>query len=262
MQKNISNVKSIGFFMLMPRFSPRDQMCSAQPGHFFWGCLIKWFEHETTAHNDIKLKRLKKIFGIEGIGAWWTLCEIVGLEGTGGYLELAKYPLEDLSVEWGISLDKTESLINAMGDIGLLQKPLLPNAIHIPKLLDRADEYTKKQEREARIHAERTKSRQNRDISRQSPSAQSDVHTLLSFFINKYKEYIGTGYSPNWGRDGKLMKELLLAHSKDDLIQIIEEFFVAAQNPDVWWADKVSIPILKTCAHDVVGRIRKKGIKT
>ena len=39
---------------------------------------MKSFEHSTHARNDIKLRRLKKKYGLEGIGAWWIMVEVIG----------------------------------------------------------------------------------------------------------------------------------------------------------------------------------------
>jgi len=218
---------------------------------------MKYFEHYTTAHNDIKLKRLKKIYGMEGIGIWWSLCEIVGLEGVGGYLEFIKYPKEDFAVEWNIPLERVVKIFEDMADIGLIDKICLPTAIFIQKLIERADEYTKKQERQERIDGERFTPDTLPTNSRYSPKAKNDARIFIYSFINKHKEYIGTGYAPNWGRDAALMKELHTAYG-DDLEAIIDEFLKSAQDSTTWWADKVSIPVLKSCATQVVGRLRKK----
>lgn len=215
---------------------------------------MKSFEHDTDAHAKIKLKRLIQKYSIHGYGAWWIVVEIVGLEGIGGYLEFEKYPLVNMSKEIDMAEEMAKGFINFCGEIKLIDPLCLPKAIHIPSLPERADDYTKRIMRDKKI--EYTKS--VRTKSEDSQSTENRPRHFISIFINKHKEYIGTGYLPSWGRDCKLMKELLIAYGENDLTAIIEEFFKASEDSDTWWADKVSIPVLKSCAYSVVGRLRKK----
>lgn len=41
----------------------------------------EWFRHDTDAHNDIKLKKLARDYGLEGIGAYWIVVEILYANG-------------------------------------------------------------------------------------------------------------------------------------------------------------------------------------
>ncbi len=215
---------------------------------------MKWFKHDSDAREDIKLKRLKKKFGMVGIGTWWCLVETVAKEGIGGYLDFEKYPQTEMAEEWGLIPDILKGIIDFMGDIGLIDKNCLPKAVFIAILPDRADDFTKREERELNIKIQR-KVRSKSEVSTTPTSA---THTLIYYYINRYKEEIGIGYAPNWGRDGKLLKDLLLTYSADEIKEFINEFLESGKDPEVWWADKLSIPIMRSVIDQLIGRLRKK----
>ena len=73
---------------------------------------MKSFEHDTNARNDIKLRRLKKKYGLQGLGAWWIMVEIIGAEGVGGHLEFKKYPIDDFAEEWNMSKEIAKEFIS------------------------------------------------------------------------------------------------------------------------------------------------------
>jgi len=39
--------------------------------------MVEWFRHDTDAHNNIKLRKLTRDFGLAGIGAFWLLVEVL-----------------------------------------------------------------------------------------------------------------------------------------------------------------------------------------
>lgn len=66
---------------------------------------MKWFKHETTARNDVKLRLLKKKYGLAGYGAYFSLLEVIG-----------EYISSDNIDEWGF-VDETHSVETLAEDI-------------------------------------------------------------------------------------------------------------------------------------------------
>ena len=94
----------------------------------------------------------------------------------------------------------------------------------------------------------------NKPAKTKAPS--SPALDMVKLFRTKHKELLDIGYIPNWGRDTQIMKNMLESFSIGELQMIIQEFLKASLEEETWWADKVSIPTLKSCAHHVIGRLR------
>ncbi len=218
---------------------------------------MKWFQHSSDAKDDIKLKRLRKRFGLSGIGAWWCIVEVVAKEGIGGYLEFKKYPKKDLAAELELDAGIFEEMLNFMSELGLVTSECLQSALYIPKLEDKADDWTKREDREDRIKAAKRK----RPTPKSHRDGGGDVHHIIYYYIDKHKESIGMSANINWGRDGKLIKDLLVKYPKDEMKELIDEFFEGGQEEETWWSDKLDIPVLKTVIGQLIGRLRKKGKK-
>ncbi|MDY6957650.1 MAG: DnaD domain protein [Halobacteriota archaeon] len=112
---------------------------------------MKWFEHSCDAHGNPTERKILRIYGMAGLGRYWTLQEIIGKDigqakdGKDGYLK-NDYDWELLTED--LKFDTSEELK------GFLQYLAEINAIDIeawelgkiycPKLLEVCDEYTKK----------------------------------------------------------------------------------------------------------------------
>ena len=206
------------------------------------------------AHNDIKIKRLRKKFGNLGVGVWWLLVEIVGKEGSGGYLEFKRYPKEEMAEYLGVPGDMLNDILKFMAEVELLSSDCLPAAIFIPKLVDLADNWTKDQE------AKERKETIKRLGSKKEVTSKADTpgRTLLLYYIYKYKEEVGVEYSVNWGRGGKIMAEVAKLYGVDTGKELINEFIESANTGNEWWSDKLTVPVFKSQLNTLIGRIRKK----
>lgn len=106
---------------------------------------MKWFRHETDAHQNLKLQSVIEKFGLVGIGYYWCCVELVGKEG-----EKFKIPQKK---DWktyfkkflNIEISKQDEFLEYFAKIDLIDKKSLNKGdLHIPKLEDRQDDYTKK----------------------------------------------------------------------------------------------------------------------
>jgi len=81
---------------------------------------------------------------------------------------------------------------------------------------------------------------------------------ILNFFQEMYLKETEINYPISYGRDKKLIYELLGLYDIPTLKDLITEFFVSARGGSTWWADKLSIPIFKVVIPQIIGRLRKK----
>lgn len=106
---------------------------------------MKWFKHETDAHTNLKLQSVVDKFGLEAYGFYWVCVELVGLQGEKFRLKTEKSWKNYLKKMIGIELERQETFLEFFGEINLIdKKALILGTLYIPKLGERADEYTKR----------------------------------------------------------------------------------------------------------------------
>jgi hypothetical protein len=107
---------------------------------------VRWFQHETDAHEHPKVKQLIKEFGADGYMVCFVTFEIIGKYGD-KYLRLSleKFPKTDLADVLKIKEDKVEMIWQFMAKKSLLSpKHLREGVLYSSKLKERADNYYKK----------------------------------------------------------------------------------------------------------------------
>ena len=115
---------------------------------------MRWFSHDSDAHDDIKLRRLLRQQGPEGYGLFWLMVEILAKEGNGG-VDLKRYPLADLAKDFYTEPEKLQKCIALMAEEGLFDKDKLKlGIVHSPTLERRADTYTKRTKRNKSLELE------------------------------------------------------------------------------------------------------------
>ena len=123
---------------------------------------MKWFKHDVNARNDIKLRLLKKKFGLEGYGVYFSLLEIIGefaekdnVEEWGYVSKL--HTTETLAEEIGTTPEKLEEVFQYCNELELFTQK--NKRLYCEKILTRLDEYaTKIKQQHDRVG---TKSRQS-----------------------------------------------------------------------------------------------------
>ena len=124
---------------------------------------MKWFSHDCDSLSNPKIKVLIYRHGITAYGVYFGLLEIIGKEIDGNQephemgLFPKCFPLELLAAEFRIELDKLIKIIDSIADLGLInnEKWSQDKIIFCPKLIQRADDYTRK--------IIRSKSKQDKD---------------------------------------------------------------------------------------------------
>ena len=81
----------------------------------------------------------------------------------------------------------------------------------------------------------------------------------LQYFSKKHEETTGVPYPITYGKDQKLLYDLMDIYDLKTLTALIDEFFAGAKDPKEWWFDKtLSIGMFKTLIPQIINRIRRK----
>lgn len=104
---------------------------------------MKWFKHDSVAHTDSKLKRLRAKYGMEGYGLYWYCLELIAknVEAHNLTFELEE-DSELIALESGIHYEIVQEMMEYMVKLGLFEN--VEGTIKCLKMLARTDEYTTK----------------------------------------------------------------------------------------------------------------------
>ena len=84
-----------------------------------------------------------------------------------------------------------------------------------------------------------------------------NARDLVAYFGKKFEETIGWEYHANFGKDGRIMKDLATQYKPEGVLDLIEEFFDMAKE-DKWVADKLEIRIFKSFINKLLIRMKKE----
>lgn len=107
---------------------------------------MKWFKHDSDMHTDLKVQNLVDNFGIEGYAIFNLCLELVAKEGVDGRIMASLgWRQAILKVARWSDEGKLDNILKHMGKISLIcPKSLRYGHLYIPKLMERADEYTQR----------------------------------------------------------------------------------------------------------------------
>lgn len=83
---------------------------------------MKWFKHDSDAHTDAKLKRVRHKYGIVGYGLYWYCVELIAgkIDKQNITFELEE-DAELIAVEWNLDQIKVEEIMRFFVDIRLFE---------------------------------------------------------------------------------------------------------------------------------------------
>ena len=84
-----------------------------------------------------------------------------------------------------------------------------------------------------------------------------NARDLVAYFGKKFEETIGWEYHANFGKDGKIMKDLATHYKPEGVLDLIEEFFDMAKENE-WVADKLEIGVFKSVVNKLLIRMKKE----
>ena len=83
---------------------------------------MKWFKHDSDAHTDAKLRKLRIRYGAEGYGIYWYCLELISgnIERDNLTFEL-EHDAEIIAHDFGIHMDSVQEMMKFMCDLGLFE---------------------------------------------------------------------------------------------------------------------------------------------
>lgn len=83
---------------------------------------MKWFKHDSNAHIDAKMKKVRHNYGIEGYGLYWYCLELIsGLVDKDNITFELEEDAETIAKEWNMKPESVQKIIRYMCDIGLFE---------------------------------------------------------------------------------------------------------------------------------------------
>lgn len=100
---------------------------------------MKWFKHDSNAHSDAKLKRVKHRYGMVGYGLYWYCVELIAgrVDKNNIRFELEE-DAEIIALEWNLDQLKIEEMMRYFVEIDLFESN--ENVITCLKLAKRLDD--------------------------------------------------------------------------------------------------------------------------
>ena len=92
---------------------------------------VYYFRHDANAHDDLKLKSLRKNYGWQGYGWYWYLIEMLRNEDE-YCLEYSEFAFDSLALDMGCEPAETKAFINYCVKVKLLEKNA--NYFYCPRL--------------------------------------------------------------------------------------------------------------------------------
>ena len=83
---------------------------------------MKWFKHDSDAHADAKLKRVRIKYGLEGYGLYWYCLELVAKDVSEVKLTFElEHDAELIAHDTGIHYERVQEMMTYMVDLGLFE---------------------------------------------------------------------------------------------------------------------------------------------
>jgi hypothetical protein len=109
---------------------------------------MKWVQHQSTSHNNLKFQTLLAEFGMAGYGKWWVCVELVAAQGQNYRIKSEKNWKDYLKKVFGDNNEQLEKFLEVCGSSNLIEKASLKKGdLHIPKMSEYCDDYSKKKVR-------------------------------------------------------------------------------------------------------------------
>ena len=104
---------------------------------------MKWFKHDSSAHMDARIKKVKHKYGIVGYGLYWYCIELIAfrVEKNNISFELEE-DAETIALEWNIDQLKVQEIMLYLVELGLFEQD--SGLITCMKLAKRLDDTNSK----------------------------------------------------------------------------------------------------------------------
>jgi len=83
---------------------------------------MKWFKHDSDAHSDAKLKRVRIKYGLEGYGLYWYCLELIAKDVSETKLTFElEHDSEIIAHDTGIHYERVQEMMTYMVDLNLFE---------------------------------------------------------------------------------------------------------------------------------------------
>lgn len=121
---------------------------------------MKWFKHDSAAHIDARIKKVKHKYGIVGYGLYWYCIELIALDiGAKNITFALEEDAETIAMEWNLDQLKVQEMMLYMVELGLFEKDALGRVTCL-KLAKRLDDTNSKNPEIQKVLSELKKSKE------------------------------------------------------------------------------------------------------
>jgi len=121
---------------------------------------MKWFKHDSAAHIDARIKKVKHKYGIVGYGLYWYCIELIALDiGAKNITFALEEDAETIAMEWSLDQLKVQEMMLYMVELGLFEKDALGRVTCL-KLAKRLDDTNSKNPEIQKVLSELKKSKE------------------------------------------------------------------------------------------------------
>jgi hypothetical protein len=83
---------------------------------------MKWMKHDSDAHRDPKIRKLRRVHGLEGVGLYWTILELIVADISESNLTFQlEHDSEMIAEDVGITRDRVEAMMRTMVELDLFE---------------------------------------------------------------------------------------------------------------------------------------------
>ena len=181
-----------------------------------------WLQHDSNARNDLKMVKLRKACGLEGVGLFWCVVEM--LREANGY----KLPIEDIeSICYDLRTD--EKVFEKLFESGLLvKKNKIFFSESLLKRMERLDEIKNKRSESGRIGGQIKASKCLANAKQVLSKSEANLKQNLAITLHNSTEQDSTEQDiikEDIIDKNKYKKTFLIKIAKDDLDESIHQYF-------------------------------------
>lgn len=227
---------------------------------------MKWFQHQSNTHRNLKFQPIIEKFGWEGYGIFWVLCELVAEQGHNYVITAKKKWKQSLIWTLHTTPELLDRLLEALANENLISKKWLnKGALSIPKMKDYSSNWTKRLQSNYRATTEKLQHKirldkirldKNRiDKKRVSSSPQDlKLSQLLYDLIKKNTpEWYHKPKLEDWADEIRKLREI-----DKQTPELIEKVIRWSQNDDFWSKNILSTAKLRKQFSTLLVQMKEK----
>jgi len=190
---------------------------------------MKWFQHHSDSHTNLKLRNVLRGHGAEAYGVFWICCEFIAQQGRDFAISKEKRWTIYVADVAKLEMDDLKDILLSLAESNVIDFPEYKKGnLYIPKMSQYSDDYTKRNQRlfgEDTDNVRTTTDNVPLDKKRVHKIRVEDIYGQKSFieFWNIYPKRVAKSKAAEmWGRInpskelGKKINESVVAYAKTD----------------------------------------------